>query len=36
MQEHSDARDLHYRIKEKEEEIKELTSFLKEKLAETH
>lgn len=29
MQEHSDTQDLHYRIKEKEEEIKELTNFLK-------
>lgn len=36
MQEHSDTQDLHYRIKEKEEEIKELTNFLKEKLTETH
>lgn len=36
MQEHSDIKDLHYRIKEKEEEIKEITAFLKEKISETH
>lgn len=36
MQEHNDAQDLHYRIQEKEEEIKEITAFLKEKLSETH
>lgn len=36
MQEHNDVKDLHYRIKEREEEIKEITEYLKEKVSETH